>query len=158
MATFHHITPPPSVLASRQLHPAASPERPTAHEVLVEIAAGLARTVTASEVGPGRAVLLTTSAYEVTIEAIEVGGCQVVDGAQGQPVSVAVVAGRLVAWTVEDRSHLLSPGGLCSLAGGEQVQLVNVGTDRAVLVSARARAADDQAGTSAFAPCSSLVA
>lgn len=156
MATFHHITAPLTGLASRQFHPAAEPAGRVPDEVLLEIAAGLSRTVPAPAAGSGRTVLLTTTAYEATIEAIEVNGCQVVGGGD-QPVAVAVVSGRLMAWTVDDCSHLLSPGGMCSLEGGERVQLVNVGVDRAVLVSVRARAASETDGVSAFVPCGSLV-
>lgn len=164
MATFHSDNPNPSRRASRRLHPAAEAAETAVRvddAVLVEIAAGLARTVPAAGTGPGRAVLLATPAYEAAIETVEVGGCQLAVGADGHPVSVAVVSGRLVAWAADGGSHLLSPGGLFTVAGGDRVQLVNVGTERAVLVSVRALPVaeiglDNPGDGGTFAPCPSL--
>lgn len=164
MATFHQSPATPSPSASRLLHPAAPSapappaNPPVSADVLAEIAAGLARTVTPGAVDRGRAVLLVTPAYEATVETVEADGCQVVDGVDGLPVSFALVAGQLIAWTADDGSEVLTPGALCSVGGGERVQLANVGSARAVLVSVRARQEGQRMDAAAFTPSAAAVA
>lgn len=164
MAILHHSPATPSPSASRLLHPAA-PSTPAAPasppvgtDVLAEIAAGLARTVTPGAVDGGRTVLLVTPAYEAAVETVEAEGCQMVDSAGGLPVSFALVVGELIAWTADDGSEVLTPGALCSIGGGERVQLANVGPVRAVLVSVRARLDGQEPDAAAFAPCAAAVA
>ncbi len=162
MAQFRHDNTTPSPAASRLLHPAAEAEplAPPA-DVLPEIAAGLARTVPTDTAGGGGATaLLATAAYEASLETIEVDSCRVVDSRPGLPASLALVHGQLLVWTADDGSEVLTPGGLCSIAGGERVQLVNIGPDRAVAVLVRARRVGDvdtldgvDAGMARFSPC-----
>ena len=53
---------------------------------------------------------------------------------------------------------MLTPGALCSIGGGERVQLANVGPVRAVLVSVRARHEGQEPDAAAFTPCAAAVA
>ncbi len=156
MATFHHLTTDPSPTASRLLHPASADHLAPA-DVLPEIAAGLARTVPEGTDG-GRQPLLVTPAYEATLEIVEPDSCGLIDATGDRSASFAVVAGQLMAWT-GDGTELLSAGGLCSIEAGEQVQLVNIGTDRAVVVLVRAHqdpAAPDTPGLTPCAPAAAL--
>jgi len=175
MAQFRHDDTTTSPAASRLLHPAAGAQQllPPA-DVLPHIAAGLARTVPvdATVLSDGStALLLTTAAYEASLEAIEADSCRVVDSPPGLPASLALVSGQLLVWTADDGSEVLSPGGLCSIADGQRVQLVNFGPDQAVLVLVRARRTGDSDGTAGagtaaddhadsemarFAPCATV--
>lgn len=161
MAQFDHDNTTPSLAASRLLHPAADAEplAPPA-DVLPDIAAGLARTVPADAADGGSTALLTTAAYEASVETIEADSCRVVDSRPGLPASLALVHGQLLVWTADDGSEVLTPGGLCSIAGGERVQLVNIGPDRAVAVLVRARQGGGaetidgvDTGMAQFGPC-----
>lgn len=151
MARFLHHDTTPSPAASRLLHPAAGTEplAPPA-DVLLDIAAGLARTAASAEGDPtgtaGATLLLATAAYEASLEAIEADSCRGIDSPPGLPASLALVIGQLLVWTADEGSEVLSPGGLCSIGGGERVQLVNIGPDRAVAVLVRARRAGDSDG------------
>ncbi|MEZ5410208.1 MAG: cupin domain-containing protein [Acidimicrobiales bacterium] len=168
MAQFRHDTTRPSPGASRLLHPAAEaePALPPA-DVLPDIAAGLARTIPAAAAHDADhdagGTLLATAAYEASLEVIGADSCRVIDSPPGLAASLAVVTGQLLVWTADDGSEVLSAGGLCSIAGGERVQLVNIGIQPVVLVLVRARrGADhgvDPAGSIArFAPCTPAVA
>lgn len=166
MAQLRDDPAAPSPAASRLLHPAAGAQQLIAPaDVLPDIAAGLARTVPVAAAGVtegGTALLLTTAAYQASLEAIEADSCRVIESPPDLPASLALVSGQLLVWTAEEGSQVLSPGGLCSIGGGERVQLVNIGPDRAVAVLVRtSRAADSNgAGTdpsdpemARFAPC-----
>lgn len=157
MATFHHPETTPSPTASRLLHPTAQASQILEADVLAEIAAGLARTIDPGAAGVGRCSLLTTPAYEASMEVVAANGCQLVDGAQGLPVSLAVVTGQLIVWTADDGTEVLAPGGLCSIEGGERIQLVNVGPDPAVVVLVQALDESRAGDAAAVLPCSTLV-
>lgn len=148
MAQFRHDNTTPSPAASRLLHPTAEAEplAPPA-DVLPDIAAGLARTVPADGDTHGGTALLATAAYEASLETIEADSCRVIDSRPGLPASLALVHGQLLAWTADDGFDVLSAGGLCSIAGGERVQLVNIGPERAVAVLVRARRVGDTDST-----------
>lgn len=156
MATFHQPQTTPSPAASRLLHPAAQPTPILGTDVLAEIAAGLARTIDSGAAGSGRCALLATPAYEASMEVVAANGCQVVDGAKGLPVSLAVVTGQLLVWTADDGTEVLAPGGLCSIEGGERIQLVNVGPDPAAVVLVQALDESRAGDTAALLPCSAL--
>lgn len=157
MATFHHPESTPSPTASQLLHPAAQSSQILGAEVLAEIAAGLARTIDPGAAGAGRCSLLATPAYEASMEVVVANGCQVVDGARGLPVSLAVVTGQLIVWTADDGTEVLAPGGLCSIEGGERIQIVNVGPEPAAVVLVQALDESRAGDAAALLPCSALV-